>query len=84
MSCGGHDCVSGSGEAVALPLACARWRGSQGELVVQRNWRGVKLWRLTTVRAVTGLNGVVAGRSSKIEARLIRNQSGVGMASEGT
>ena len=36
-SYGGHNCVSGSREAVALPLACAWWRGSQGKLVVQRN-----------------------------------------------
>ena len=35
-------------------------------------------------RAVTGLNDTVAGRSSKIEARLSRNQSGVGTAGEGT
>ena len=35
-------------------------------------------------RAVTGLNGVVAGQSSKIEARLSHNQSGVEEAREGT
>ena len=35
-------------------------------------------------RAMTGLNGAVAGRSSKIEARLSRNQSEVGTAREGT
>ena len=37
MSHGGHDRVSSNGEAVALPLACTRWRGIQGKLVVQRN-----------------------------------------------
>ena len=35
-------------------------------------------------RVMTGLNGAVAGRSSKIEARLSRNQSGVGVTVEGT
>ena len=35
-------------------------------------------------QAVTGLNGAVVGQSSKIEARLSRNQSGVGEAGEGT
>ena len=35
-------------------------------------------------RVVMGLNGVVVGRSSKIEARLSHNQSGVGTAREGT
>jgi len=73
MSYGGHDRVSGGGEAVALPLACAQWRGSQGELVVQMNLRGVKWWRLSMARVVMGRNGAVAGRSSKIEARLSRN-----------
>ena len=34
-------------------------------------------------RAVTGLNGTVAGRSSKIEARLSRNQSMVGWLERG-
>ena len=51
---GGHGHISGIGEAVALPLACALWRGSQGQLVVQRNLRGVKWWRLAMARAVTG------------------------------
>ena len=84
MSRGGHDRINGGGETVALPLACTQWRGSQCELVVQRILRGVKWWRLAMARAVTGLNGVVAGRSSKIEARLSRNQSGMGAARKGT
>ena len=45
---------------------------------------GVKWWRLAIARAVMGLNGVVAGRSSKIEARLSRNQREVGADGEGT
>ena len=80
---GGHDRVSDGGEAVALPLACAWWRGSQGELVVQRNLCEVKWWRLATARAVTGLNGTTVGKASKIGARLSRNQSRVGSAGEG-
>ena len=67
MSHGGHGHVSGGEEAVALPLACAWWRGSQGELVVQRNLRGVKWWRLAMARVVTGLNGTVAGKALKLE-----------------
>ena len=35
-------------------------------------------------RVVTGLNGTVAGCISKIEARLSHNQSGVGVAGDGT
>ena len=31
-------------------------------------------------RAMTGLNGAVAGRSSKIEARLSHKQSGLSLA----
>ena len=63
----GHDHISGSEEVVALPLACAWWRGSQGELVVQRNLRGVKWWRLATTRVVTVHNGTVAGKAPKLE-----------------
>ena len=81
---GGHGHISGSGEVVALPLACTRWRGSQGELVVQRNLCEVKWWRLATARAVTGLNGTTVGKASKIGARLSRNQSGMGAVGEGT
>ena len=66
MSHRGHGGVSGSGEAVVLPLACARWRESQGELVVQRNLRGVKWWSLATTRAVTVHNGTLAGKAPKI------------------
>ena len=83
-SYGEHGRVSGGREVAALPLACAQWRGSQGKLMVQRNLHVVKWWRLAMARAVTGLNGVVARRSSKIEARLSRNQSGAGTAGEGT
>ena len=80
---GGHGCVSDSGEVVAFPLACARWRGSQDELVVQRNLRAVKWWRLAMTRVVTIHNGTVVGKAPKIRVRPGRNQGGVGSAREG-
>ena len=58
--------------------------GLKAELLVQPIRRGTKWGGLAMARVVTGLNGVVVGRSSKIEARLSRNQSGVRMAGEGT
>ena len=54
------------------------------ELLVQPIRRGTKWEGVAMARAVMGLNGVVAGRSSKIEARLSRNQSEVGADGEGT
>ena len=33
-----HGRVSDDGEAVAVQLACVRWRGRQAKLVVQVNW----------------------------------------------
>ena len=83
MSHGGHDRVSGSGEAVALLAACAWWRGSQSELVVQRNLRGVKWWRLATARAVTGLNGTAAGKAPKLELGVMRVKAGWGQLERG-
>ena len=41
------------------------------------------MWRLAMARAVTGLNGAVAERNSKIEARLSHNQSRVGRLERG-
>ena len=42
--CGGaprwHGHVSGDGEAVAVPLTCARWRGRQGKASSVGNWLG--------------------------------------------
>ena len=67
MRHGRHDRISGNREEVALPLACGWWRGSQGELVVQRNLRGVKWWRLATAQAVTGLNATATGKAPKLE-----------------
>ena len=84
MSHGGHNHVSDSEEAVALLLVCARRRESQDELIVQRNLCEVKWWRLATMRAVTGLNSMAAGKASKIRARLSCNQSRVGLTGEGT
>ena len=57
--------------------------GLKAELLVQPIQRGTKWGGLAMARAVTGLNDAVAGRSSKIEARLSRNQSGVEAAGEG-
>ena len=58
--------------------------GLKAELLVQPIRRRTKWGGLAMARAVMGLNGAVVGRSSKIEARLSRNQSGAGMAGEGT
>ena len=80
---GGNGRVSGSGEAAALPLACARWRGSLGELVVQRNLGGVKWWMLAMTRAVTGLNGTVAGKAPKLELDVTRVKAGWGRLGRG-
>ena len=57
--------------------------GLKAELLVQPIRRGTKWGGLAMTWAVMGLNGAVAGQSSKIEARLSRNQSGVGAAREG-
>ena len=35
--------------------------------MVQRNLGGVKWWMLAMTRAVTGLNGTVAGKAPKLE-----------------
>ena len=45
-------------------------------LVVQLIWLETLRRGLATVRAVTGLNGAVAGRSSKLEFGLARFKSG--------
>ena len=58
--------------------------GLKAELLVQPIRCGTKWGGLDMARVVMGLNGVVAGQSSKIEAWLSRNQSGVGTAGEGT
>ena len=78
-----HDYVSGDEAALELRLACARRRGSQGELVVQRNWCRVKWRRLATTQAVMVHNGKVVGKAAKIVARSGRNQGGVESAKEG-
>ena len=41
-------------------------------IVVWLIWLETLRWGLATVRAVTGLNGMVAGRSSKLELGLAR------------
>ena len=46
--------------------------------MVQKNWRGVKWWRLTTVRVVTGLNGMTAGKAPKLELGVTRVKAGWG------
>ena len=70
-------------KALELRLACARRRGSQGELVVQRNWRGVKWWRLATAWAVMGLNGTAAGKAPKLELDMTRVKAGWGQLERG-
>ena len=73
----------GEEAALELQLACARRRGSQGELVVQRNWHGVKWCRLATMRAVTGLNGTVTGKAPKLELGLAAIKAGWGRLERG-
>ena len=54
------------------------------ELLVQPIRRGTKWEGVAMAWAVMGLNGAVAGQSSKIEAQLSHNQSEMGMDGEGT
>ena len=46
--------------------------------MVQRNWRGVKWWRLATTQAVTVLNGTAAGKAPKLELGLAVIKAGWG------
>ena len=57
--------------------------GLKVKLLVQPIRCGTKWGGLDMARVVMGLNGVVAGQSSKIEAWLSRNQSGVGRLERG-
>ena len=52
-------------------------------LVVQRNWHGVKWWRLATTRAVTRLNGTATGKAPKLELSVTRVKAGWGRLERG-
>ena len=51
--------------------------------MVQRDWRGVKWWRLATARAVTGLNGTALGKAPKLELDVMQVKAGWGWLERG-
>ena len=51
--------------------------------MVQRNWRGVKWWRLATAWAVMGLNGTTMGKAPKLDLGVMRVKVGWGQPERG-